>query len=62
MSKQFMAIVAKKVRKDMKSDDVEARMVLEKMAKEIGVELPSCGEEEETNEEGEEEKYQGFFV
>jgi len=44
VSKQFMAIVAKKVRKDMKSDDVEARMVLEKMAKEIGVELPRVAE------------------
>lgn len=44
VSKQFMQIVAKKVRKDMKSDDVEARMVLEKMAKEIGVELPRVAE------------------
>ena len=44
VSKQFMAIVAKKVRKDIKSDDVEARMVLEKMAKEIGVELPRVAE------------------
>lgn len=44
VSKQFMAIVAKKVRKDMKSDDVEASMVLEKMAKEIGVELPRVAE------------------
>jgi hypothetical protein len=44
VSKQFMAIVAKKVRKDMKSDGVEAKMVLEKMAKEIGVELPRVAE------------------
>ena len=44
VSKQFMQIVAKKVRKDMKIDDVEARMVLEKMAKEIGVELPRVAE------------------
>ena len=44
VSKQFMQIVAKKVRKDMKSDDVEARMVLEKIAKEIGVELPRVAE------------------
>ena len=44
VSKQFMAIVAKKVRKDMKSVGVEAKMVLEKMAKEIGVELPRVAE------------------
>jgi len=44
VSKQFMAIVAEKVRKEKKSDDVEARAVLEKMAKELGVELPRVAE------------------
>jgi hypothetical protein len=57
VSKQFMAIVAKKVRKEKKSDDdMEARAVLEKMAKEIGVELPRVAEKKKTKKKKKKKK------